>query len=312
MSAVVTNPGEGPRLVLKEVPFPESAANQALIKVACFSLNPGETRTAMQSPDSYIPGWDFAGVVAKAAADGSSPGEGTRVFGIVPRGSWAEYVVACSGWMAEIPEGVTNGQASTLSVAATTAEACLETGGSLLGRRVLITGASGGVGRFACQLATIAGARVYAVSRRPELERRLREDRVELMGIFSTMAAAKSAGEYDLIVESVGGESLGIAITALAENGICASCGNSSCEQTSFDARDFYLRKTNIRLQSVWLGKEMQAGNCTPRFARLIELVRDGRLRPPVHEELSWTRITEAAERLIQQKVNGKIILQVV
>ena len=72
--------------------------------------------------------------------------------------------------------------AAALPVAGVTAMVCLEQAGSLVGRRVLITGAAGGVGRFACQLAGIAGAKVFAVSRRQGLPRQLREDGIEPSG----------------------------------------------------------------------------------------------------------------------------------
>jgi NADPH-dependent curcumin reductase CurA len=189
--------------------------------VDCFSLNPGETRTAMAAAHPYTPGWDFAGVVEKAAADGSSPRKGTRVFGVVAQGSWAEFVVASSGLMADIPAGLSSAQAAALPVAGVTAQACLETAGSLLARKVLITGSAGGLGRYACQLATLAGASVYAISRRRELPGLLQADGVEPIGTFASMAEAKAAGTYDLIVETVGGESLAAdyrhCITALME-----------------------------------------------------------------------------------------------
>src|SRR5882757_6570524 len=173
MQAVVTEPQAPSRLVLREVPIPIPAPNQALIKVKAFSLNQGETRTALDTTDSYTPGWDFAGVVDKAAADGSTPKEGTRVFGYIARGSWAEYLVAPGGLMAEIPEGISYAQAAAIPIAGLTAMGCLDASGVMLDRSTLITGASGGVGRFACQLAALAGAKVFAVSRRSDILQQL-------------------------------------------------------------------------------------------------------------------------------------------
>jgi NADPH2:quinone reductase len=289
MRAVVTEPTATPRLALREVPPPRPAPNQALIQVKAFSLNAGETRTALAAATRYTPGWDFAGVVEREAADGSSPKAGTRVFGVVPQGAWAEYVAARAGHLAEI--------------------VCLEEAGALLGRRVLITGAAGGVGRFACQLAALAGAVVFAVSRRPELPRQLQEDGVHPAGVFTTMAEAKAAGAYDVILDSVGGDTLGVALTALSFGGICVNCGNSALQPTTFDARDFYL-KSNGRLHGVWLGREL-AGNCTPMLTRLAALVKQGRLHTPIDAELPWVSVAEAADRLMHQGVHGKIVLGV-
>jgi NADPH:quinone reductase-like Zn-dependent oxidoreductase len=181
MRAVITDPGSTARLRLSEAPPPKPAPGQALIKVEAFSLNAGETRTALEATETYVPGWDFAGVVEETAADGSTPPKGTRVYGVVPQGAWAQYAAATASMMAVIPEGVTAAQAAALPVAAVTALASLESAGTLLGRKVLITGASGGVGRYACllaDLADLAGAEVFAISRRPGLRERLRADGV--------------------------------------------------------------------------------------------------------------------------------------
>ena len=309
MRAVFTEPNNNPRLKLRETALPHPLPNQALIKVEAFSLNQGETRTALTAVDSYIPGWDFAGVVEKAAIDGSTPKEGTRVFGFVARGSWAEYVVAPGGQMAEIPEGVSNAQAACLPIAGTTALTCLEAAGTLAGRRVLITGAAGGVGRFACQLAAMAGAKVFAISRRPDLLQWLLADGVEAAGVFTTIMDAKAAGEYDIILDSVGGDTLGTALAALAPNGICINFGNSARQPTTFNVRDSgwpFHRK-----RCIWLGREVPS-NCSSIFANLIGMVKQRRLHTAIHAELPWTSVSEATDLLIQQRIDGKIILNIV
>jgi NADPH:quinone reductase len=121
------------------------------------------------------------------------------VFGVVPQGAWAEYINARGGLMAEIPDGVANAQAAALPVAGVTALVCLEQAGALLGRSVLITGAAGGVGRFACQLAALAGATVFAVSRRPDLPQQLQGDGVQPASVFTARAswAARRSGVID-------------------------------------------------------------------------------------------------------------------
>lgn len=308
MRAVVTEPQSTRRFALREVSVPIPAPNQALIKVKAFSLNQGETRTALDATKSYTPGWDFAGIVERAAADGSTPKEGTRVFGYIARGSWAEYLVAPGGLIAEIPESVTDAQAATIPIAGLTAMGCLDASGALFDRRVLLTGASGGVGRFACQLAALAGAKVFAVSRRSELPQQLRQDGVEAAGIFTSIAEAKLAGTYDLVWDSVGGESLAIALTLLSRNGICVNYGNSSRQPTTFEVRTAGWPFHGI--QCIWLGRE-PIQNSTLILNHLAELVVQGRLHTSVDTLLPWTSVAEAAERLVQQKVNGKIVLEV-
>lgn len=309
MQAIFTDPGMDPRLRLQETVVPIPAKDQALIRVAAVSLNQGETRTALAATERYIPGWDFAGVIEKAAEDGSSPKAGTRVFGFVAKGSWAEFVTAPKWLMAEIPDGVTDAEAASLPIAGGTALSALELAGALDGRRVLITGAAGGVGRFACQLAALGNARVFAISRRPGLARQLREDGIEVAGVFTSMGEAKVAGKYDVILDSVGGDTLATALTALAAGGICVNFGNSSREPTIFDVRSASWPFHGIKC--VWMGREPLASDCTPILERLIGLVKEGSLRVPVDVELPWTRVDEAAERLVEQRVDGKIVLRV-
>jgi NADPH:quinone reductase-like Zn-dependent oxidoreductase len=175
---------------------------------------------------------------------------------------------------------------------------------------VLITGAAGGVGRFACQLAAISGATVFAVSRRDSLRDQLKEDGVVPTGIFPTMAEAKAAGSYDVIFDSVGGNTLSIALMALAPTGVCVNCGNSTREETRFDALEFYRVVGGGRLQSVWLGTEPPEA-CKAALKRLAQLVAEKRLRVPIAAVLPWTEVNTAATRLIGQMVDGKIVMEI-
>jgi NADPH:quinone reductase len=310
MRAVVTDPAGTAPLHLSDAPPPEPGADEALVRVEAISLNAGETRSAMRATSSYVPGWDFAGVVEETAADGSTPPKGTRVFGFVPQGSWAQLLVADARMMAEIPDGVSSAQAAALPVAAVTALASLEAAGTLLRRTVLVTGAAGGVGRFACQLAAIGGADVVAVSRRPALAEQLRADGIASPTVHATAAEAAAAGRYDVVLDGVGGGTLAQALTALNPGGVCVSFGNGSGEPTSFEATDFY--HSLGRLQGFWLGQYLAAGtDCRPMLAYLAELVRHGRLHTPIHAVQPWTEVAAAADLLMGQAVDGKIVLTV-
>jgi NADPH:quinone reductase-like Zn-dependent oxidoreductase len=309
MRAVVTNPKADPRFVITNCPLPVPAPNQALIRVTAFSLNQGEVRTAINATTSYTPGWDFAGVIVKAASNGSTPKEGTRVFGFVAQGSWAEYVAAAGWQMAAIPDGVTDVQAASLPVAAGTAITCIEAVGSLLNRRVLITGAAGGVGRILVQLTAMAGASIFALSRRPDLKQQMENDGVVPDAVFTTIEDAKAAGKYDVVFDSIGGDVLAVALSTLTANGTCVNFGNSSRQPTTFNVRSFewpFHRK-----QLIFLGPEIPP-DCTPLFARMAELVEQKRLHTSVDRELPWTSIKEAAELLVQQQINGKIVMKMI
>lgn len=308
MRAVVTDPGAPDALKIVELPRPTPLPHEALVGVRAFSLNAGETRTALAADRVYTPGWDFAGIVERASADGSSPAEGTPVFGSIPLGAWAEHICVPGPELAVVPPGVALEQAAALPVAALTALQALESYGSVLGRRVLITGASGGVGRYAAQLAHLGGAFVFLVSRRPSLAGLVERDGVGSTTIFADMAAASRHGSYDLILDSVGGAMLAAALDALAPGGTCINFGNSSNDTTTFDVRRFYL-KGNTTLRGLYLGTA--PANRAPALTRLALLVAEGKLRTPIDRTLSWIGIAEAARSLVQQAVDGKIVLLV-
>ena len=158
-----TDPG---RLAVRSAPLVPAAASELTVRVTAISLNRGEVRRALTTMETgERPGWDFVGVVEKVAGP-AGPQTGTRVVGLLPTGAWAEKVRVPLTAVAALPDGVTDAQAATLPIAGLMALHALRRGDSLLGRRVLIDGASGGVGHLAVQLTAASGAEVYAHVRR--------------------------------------------------------------------------------------------------------------------------------------------------
>ena len=166
--AVVVDPAAPGRLVIAAVSDPAPDRGEAIVRVRAISLNRGEVRRSGMAAAGWRPGWDLAGEVERAAADGSGPRVGVRVVGMLGEGAWAERVAVPTHALAELPDKVTFSRAATLPVAGLTALYALEKGGLLVDRRVLITGATGGVGDFAVQLARLAGAHVTATARRQD------------------------------------------------------------------------------------------------------------------------------------------------
>ncbi|SEC40458.1 zinc-binding dehydrogenase [Paenibacillus sp. GP183] len=304
--AIVVDPTVEGRLKIDDVESPRPALSEALVRISAISLNLGEVRTTTRASAGWRPGWDLSGVVEQSAADGSGPPIGTRVFGMVTSGSWAELVAVPTNFLAEIPENVTFAQAATLPVAGLTALNALEKGGFLLNRKVLVTGASGGVGHFACQLAQQAGAAVTALVRREERAANLREMRINKVVIGEDVAAAQSSGPYDFIVDTLGGKSLVTVSTFLELDGRCVNVGAATEPEMTLQAR----------LESIPDGVLVNDGignrlGVSKDLGRLVEMVAEGRLHPQVDREASWTEIAEVAQSLLNRRIAGKAVLSV-
>jgi NADPH:quinone reductase len=308
MRAVVVDPESRARLSVAEVEEPEPELSEALVRVAAVSLNRGEVRRAESAEPGFRPGWDLSGTVERSAAVG--PREGARVVGFLPSGAWAELAAVPTNALAELPDGVSFEEAATLPVAGLTALYALEKGGNLLGKDVLITGASGGAGQFALQLARMSGARVVALVRKQVHEGLAREAGAHEVAVDESGAAAEEHGPYDLILESVGGEVLGNVLPLLAPEGTCVSFGVSGGPEVTFDARELYLTG-GAALYGFILFHEVIARPASEGLARLVKLVDEGRLKPSIEVEAPWTDVGEIASRLIERGYTGKAVLHV-
>src|SRR2546423_10576815 len=158
MFTVIKAPGGAERIGFSQVEAPVAAAKQVLGGGRASPVNRGELGLLDARPAGWRPGQDIAGTVAAAAADASGPAVGARVVGRVEGGGWAEQVAVDVGEVAVLPDEVSFADAATLPVAGVTALRTLRLGGNLLGQRVLVTAASGAVGRFQVELAAAGGA----------------------------------------------------------------------------------------------------------------------------------------------------------
>ena len=302
MRAVVYEPHAPGALRLGEVPEPEPGPSETVVRVVATSVNFADVAFLRERQDpGAVPGFDASGVVLAAARDGSGPAAGTRVTTFGWSGGWAELRAVDVAEMCVVPDGVDLGAAAAVPVAGVTALRALRRLGSLVGKRVVITGASGGVGRFAVQLAAKAGAHVVA-----SVGSAARGDGLAALGAAEVVVGLDGiSGPVHGALDNVGGRTLAGVYALLEPGGCVQSVGMASLEPTCIDFEQAHVRG----------GTRIEAFAVGPRFgadlAYLMDLVASGELDPQVGWRGPWETAADAADALLGRKVRGKAVLDV-
>ncbi|MEV8529574.1 zinc-binding dehydrogenase [Streptomyces sp. NPDC052000] len=299
--ALVVDPSAPAAVRYAEVPDPVAGPGQVLVDISHVSLNYGDLNDARSGrvPAGAVLGSDAAGVVVQAASDGTGPAVGTRVVALTS-GAFAERVAIDVGALAEVPETVDLAVAAALPVAGIAALRSLRAAGLASDTRVLVTGASGGVGRFAVQLAARAGAQVIASVGSAARGKGL----VEIGAEEVLIGLAGLDRPVDVVIDSVGGPQLVAAWNLLAPGGHIQSVGWTSGEPAVFPP---YATVGPAKS----LASFVIEGDAGAELAVLAGLVAEEALAVEIGWLGSWEHFTEAAEALRGRRVSGKAVLAV-
>jgi NADPH:quinone reductase-like Zn-dependent oxidoreductase len=316
MHAIVnTRYGSPDVLRLAEVARPTPGEQDVLVRIYAAAANPLDwhrmrgapflvrLQEGLLRPRETILGADIAGRVEAVGAGVTQFRPGDAVFGGVSAGGFAEYAVAPAHALVLKPTGCSFEEAAAIPVAALTALQCLRDKGQLqVGQRVLVNGASGGVGTFAVQIAKALGAEVTGVcsARNLDLVRSIGADHVI---DYAREDFTRCGGRYDLIVDLIANHSIDDYRRALTPQGRCVVAGFSGIAHL---------------LQVALLGQRggqpigmMMAGINQPDLRYLAELVEVGKVRPVIDRRYPLREVAEAIRYLETGRARGKVVITV-
>lgn len=324
MNAVVQRGYGGPEVLhLERVAVPEPAAGQVLLRVHAAGLDRGvwhimaglpyvvRPMFGMKTPRQSIPGIDVAGTVVALGAGASGFAVGDTAFGIAD-GSFAEYAVADAGKLAAIPAGIGFDEAAAIPVSGLTAlEAVHGHGRVKAGQRVLVIGASGGVGSYAVQIAAAAGAIVVGVASAEKA------DFVRSLGAartidYATTDATRLPDRYDVIIDVNGRLPVGGLVRILTSTGTLVIVGGEDGGlltgglHRQFGAR---IRSAFTRRRLLFfISAESRAG-----LSELARLIESGLVHSTAEAELArpLSTVRDAIDDLLAGRVRGKAVLHV-
>ena len=296
-------------LEVEDVPRPTVGSDQVLVRVRAAALNPTDyvimrgllrPQTGWRRPREPVKGFDVAGIVEAVGADVAELAPGEAVFGSC-RGSLAEYAVGSPERLVPKPERLSFEQAAAIAVAGTMALEALRDHAQLrAGQRIAITGATGGVGSFAVQIAKAWGAHVTAVCRteKVELAGQLGADRV----VDYTRDDYLRDERYDAIFDNGGGRSLRNLRRALAPGGVVVlNCGHDFSLVIAGSAARLVLRRRDV--------KQFTRKVTRADLLELAALVDDGGVTPVVGRTYPLAETQAAMSHLMERHPRGKVVV---
>jgi NADPH:quinone reductase-like Zn-dependent oxidoreductase len=319
-AAVQRGYGSADVLTIEHIDVPSISDDEVLVRVRAASVNHADWVTVsgtpliarlafgLRTPKDAVRGKDVAGQVELVGKDVRGLRVGDEVYGELGSGAFSEYAVADAAQLALKPANLTFEQAAAVPLAANTALQGLRDAGKLVaGQRVLINGASGGVGSFAVQLAKALGAEVTAVGsgRNVELLRSLGADQVI---DYTTEDFTATGQRYDLIFDLIGNRSLRHCLRALSPKGtLVLSSGTGS---RTLGPLGRMLRAVML---SPFVSQRVVAGWIPKRADRdeLLEFIESGRVTPAIDRVYSLDQVPDAIRYFAEEHASGKVIITI-
>jgi NADPH:quinone reductase-like Zn-dependent oxidoreductase len=297
LNAVVLRSTGGPGVLrLEEVERPEPRDGEVLIRVTAAAVNPVDWKVRRGLVERDLPavlGEDAAGVVEVSRAQGFAPGD--EVFGVTSSGAHAEYATAAASAIARKPDGLGFVQAAALPVSGTTAWQSLHCTRVEQQATILVTGAAGGVGHLAVQLAKHEGARVIGTGSGRS------RDFVSSLGAdgfvdYTQADVADSVHDVDVALDTVGGSTTTSLLRVVRERGTLVTIA--------------YPPEPPPHCHRIWV-KPLVMRPCPRALEHLGGLVASGAVRVEIAQQLGLADVRRAHELSESGHVRGKIVLVV-
>jgi NADPH:quinone reductase-like Zn-dependent oxidoreductase len=321
MRAVVQD-GYGDSDVLRagRLPVPTPRAGEVLLEVRAAGLDRGTWHLmtgkpyllrlvfGLRRPRNPVPGRDVAGTVVDVGPGVTRWSPGDEVYGVAP-GSFAERAIATEGKLARLPRGLSFEQAAAVPISGMTAQQAVETAEVVAGDRVLVIGASGGVGTYAVQLAKAAGAEVTGVASAAKLDlvRSLGADHVL---DYTTEDFADGSRRYDVVLDIGGSSPVRRLRRALTADGRLVIVGGENGDRlTGGMGRVLWGRLVSLagrqRITN-FVGSEKGSD-----LERLTPLLESGAVVPAVDRVVRLEDAREAMRAMERGEVRGKAVVAV-